>query len=112
MLAQGYCALDFSKESFKISAMDKRRYYFLSLIVLFIFVAVILSIEYFHTEKGALDSPFCPACHFIASALGSLSEAILFFLVFFIVGRVSIPISPLREMRIIFSLICRAPPQS
>ncbi len=51
--------------------MIKRKKKLFNLLFLFLFLAVTLFINFFHTEKTPKDDQYCPACRFQHSSLAS-----------------------------------------
>lgn len=82
----------------------------LRLAPIFLFVCVLVSINFFHTESSPAGARSCPACHFLSSALATLAIIVAALVVIFAAAFLAI-VDPVRVYEtVVFDSLSRSPP--
>jgi hypothetical protein len=90
--------------------MKRTRRRYLDLIPIFLFVCVVVSINFFHTETTLDGSRDCPACHFLTSALATLAVLVVF-LSIVLIAVFLVAVEPVRiDEAFVLDLSTRSPP--
>jgi len=83
---------------------------YLRLIPILIFLAVVVSINFFHTETTLVDSRDCPACHFLSSTLATLAVLVAVLSIVLIVAYLA-AVEPVRAYEaFVLNFSTRSPP--
>jgi len=85
---------------------------FVRLLPILLFVCVVVSINFFHTETSVSGSRDCPACRFLISALATLAVLVALLSIVFIV-RYLAAVEPVRAYEaFVLNFSTRSPPSA